>query len=63
MHCSHCLTLYKFALVRSMEGMLVRLFFSAAFDRVSHRDLLYKLRSIGVGGQVLFRMSKCLSDR
>ena len=38
------------ALDRGMKGRLVQLDFSAAFDRVSHRGLLYKLRSIGVGG-------------
>ena len=31
-----------------MEGRLVQLDFSAAFDRVSHCGLLYDLRSIGV---------------
>ena len=32
-----------------MERRLVQLDFSAAFDRVGHCSLLYKLRSIGVG--------------
>ena len=39
------------ALDRDMEGRLVQLDFSASFDRGSHRCLLYKLRSIGVGEQ------------
>ena len=42
------------ALNRDIEGRYVQLDFSAAFDRVSHRGLLYKLRSIGIGGQFLF---------
>ena len=38
--------------------------FSTAVDRISHRGLLYKLRSIiGVGGQFLFIVSVFLSDR
>ena len=54
--CDALLTLshnLQVALDRSMKGRLVQLDFSAAFDRVSHRGLLYKLRSIGVGGQFL----------
>ena len=35
----------------------------AAFDRVRHRGLLYKLRSIGAGGQFLSIVSQFLSDR
>ena len=37
--------------------------FSAAFDKVSHRGLLYKLRSMSFGGQFLFILSESLSDR
>ena len=36
-----------------MESFIVQLDFSAAFERVSHRGLLFKLKSIGVGGSVL----------
>ena len=41
------------AVDRGMEERLVQLHFSTASDRVSHRDLLYKLMSIDVGGQFL----------
>ena len=41
------------ALNSCMEGRLVQLEFSADFDRVGHRALLYKLRSIGAGRTVL----------
>ena len=37
-----------------MESYIVQLDFSAAFDRVSPSGLLFKLKSIGVGGSVLF---------
>ena len=37
--------------------------FSAAFNRVSHRGLSYKLRSMSVGGQFLFIVSHFFSDR
>ena len=42
-----------------MESYIVRLKFSAAFDRASHCGLLFKLKSIGVGGSVL---SICISS-
>ena len=37
-----------------MESYIVQLDFSVAVDRVSHSGLLFKLKSIGVGGSVLF---------
>ena len=36
-----------------MDRRLVQLNFSVAYDSVSHRFLLYKLRSIGVEGHFL----------
>ena len=51
------------ALYRGMERRLVQLNFSASFDRVTHCGLLYKLRSIGVGGQFFFIVSEFFSDR
>ena len=46
-----------------MEGRLVQLDFSTAFDRVSHCGMLYKLRSIGVEGQFLSIVLVFLSDK
>ena len=46
-----------------MESYLVQLDFSAAFDRVSHSGLLFKLKSIGVGGCVLSISREFLSYR
>ena len=48
---------------RGIEGRLVHLDLSVAFDRVSHRGLLYKLRSVGVCEQFLSIMSELPSDR
>ena len=41
--------------LRYRDGVLYRSarLYSAAFDRVSHSGLLFKLKSIGVGGSVL----------
>ena len=36
-----------------MGSYIVQLDFCAAFDRASHRGLLFKLKSVGVGGSVL----------
>ena len=46
-----------------MESYIVQLDFSAAFDRVSHSGLLFKLKSIGVCGTVLSICWEFLSNR
>ena len=46
-----------------MESYIVQLDFSAAFDRVSHSGILFKLKSIGIGGGVLPICTNFLSDR
>ena len=46
-----------------MESYIVQLDFSAAFDRMSHSGLLFKLKFIGVGGSVLSICIEFLSDR
>ena len=45
------------------ELALVQLDFSAAFDRVNHAGLLFKLRNVGVGGSVLAVLQCFLSCR
>ena len=36
---------------------------SAAFDRVNHQGILYKLCSVGIGGSVLSILTRFLSNR
>ena len=45
------------------ESYLVQLDFSAAFDRVSHDGLIFKLRSAGVGGWLLSICREFLTNR
>ena len=68
MLCLHCLTIYKLLwiaryLLPKQLVRLVQLVFSAAFDRISHCGLLYKLRSISVGEQFLPIVLEFHSDR
>ena len=37
--------------------------FSAAFDRVNHQGILYKLSSVGIGGSVLYVLTQFSSNR
>ena len=46
----------------SLSGV-VQIYFSAAFHRVSNSGLLFKLKSIGVGGSVLSTCTEFLSNR
>ena len=41
------------ALESGQEARLVQIDFSAAFDRVNHQGILYKLSSVSIGGTVL----------
>ena len=42
---------------------MVGLDFSAAFDRVNHKALIFKLRQLGVGGPFLSILTEFLSNR
>ena len=46
-----------------MESYIVQLDVGAAFDRVSHSGLMFKLKSIGEGGSVLSICRDLLSNR
>ena len=48
---------------RGGELALVQINFSAAFDRVNHGSLVFKLREAGVGGMILKVFQKFLSSR
>ena len=51
------------ALEREQEVRILQTDFSAAFDRVNHQGILYKLCSVGIGGSVLSILTQFLSDR
>ena len=53
----------KMSLDAGMESYIVQLDFIAAFDRVNHSCLLFKLKYIVVGGCVLSICREFLSDR
>ena len=42
---------------------IVQIDFSAAFDRVNHLGILYKLCSVGIGGSVLSILTEFLSNQ
>ena len=48
------------ALESGQEGRIVQIDFSDAFERVKNRGILYKLCSVGIGGNVLSLMTKFL---
>ena len=45
------------------EDRIAQIDFSAAFDRVNHQGILFKLCSVGVGGSVLSVLTRFLSNR
>ena len=49
------------ALESGQEARMVQIDFSAAFDRVNHLGILYKLCSVGIGGSVLSILTQFLS--
>ena len=51
------------ALESGQEARIVQIDFSAAFDRVNHPGILYKLCSVGIGGSVLSILTEFLSNR
>ena len=45
------------------EARIVQIDFSAAFDRVNHQGILYRLSSVGIGGSVLSVLTQFLPNR
>ena len=43
----------QFPLVNNQETRIIPLDFSAAFDTINHKGLIYRLQSAGVGGKAL----------
>ena len=54
---SHAL---KSALESGQKARVVQIDFSAAFNRVNHLGILYKLCSVGIGGSVLSILTQFL---
>ena len=51
------------SLESGQEARIVQIDFSAAFDRVNHQGILYRLGSVGIGGSVLSILTKFRSNR
>ena len=51
------------ALESGQEARIVQIDFNAAFDRVNHQGILYRLCSVGIGGSVLSILTQFLSNR
>ena len=51
------------ALESGQEARILQIDFSAAFDRVNQRGILYKLCSVGIGGYALSILTQFLSNR
>ena len=51
------------ALESGQGARIVQIDFSAAFDRVNHPGILYKLCSVGIGSSVLSILTEFLSNR
>ena len=51
------------ALESGQEARIVQIDFSAAFDRVKHEGILYKLCSVAIGGFVLSILTQFLSNQ
>ena len=60
LHASHVL---QSALDHGHEAKIVQINFSAAFDRVNHKGLLFKLKSVGIGGSIFSVIHEFLTDR
>ena len=51
------------ALESGQDVRIVQIDFSAALDRVNHREIIYKLCSVGIGGSMLSVLTQFLSNR
>ena len=51
------------ALQSGQEAWIMKIDFSADFDRANHLGILNKIRSLGIGGSVLSKLTQFLSNR
>ena len=51
------------ALESGQEARIVQIDFRAAFDRVNHQRILYRLSSVGIGGSVFSVLTQFLYNR
>ena len=51
------------ALESGQEARIVQILFSAAFDKVNHQGILYRLCSLGIEGSVLSVLTQFLLNR
>ena len=51
------------ALESGHKARIVQIDFSAAFDRVNHLSILYKLCAVGIGGCILLIVRQFLSNQ
>ena len=51
------------ALESGQDARIVQIDFSAAFDRVNHQVIMYKLCSVGTGGSLLSILTQFLLNR
>ena len=58
-----CVHTLQSALESGQEARIVQIDFRAAFDRVNHQEILYRLSSVGIGGSVLSVLTQFLSNR
>ena len=58
-----CVTSTAEALESGQEARIVQIDICAAFDRVNHQEILYRLSSVCIGGSVLSVLAQFLSNR
>ena len=58
-----CVSQHRSILDSGQGARTMQIDFSAAFDNLNHRGILYRLCSVGIGGSVLSILTQFLSNR